>query len=210
MQLETLPSRASVSSATFRLPRGAVPGGRAGAGGELRRLRPRDRLCRDPGRQPCRRAGRPGRPAALGLGRGGGRMPGGLARQRAVRGAAAAPAAGGGDPAQEHGGRDPPQRQAHRQLSVLGAMPGLSRAAAPGPAGGRGREAMIEPPADQGARRHVGTTRETAARALGQLAKAGIARRRGRELLIRDLGCSRPWAIPTAELAGPTEDPDSG
>ena len=33
----------------------------------------------------------------------------------------------------------------------------------------------------------VGTTRETVARALGQLAKAGIARRRGRELLIRDL-----------------------
>ncbi|MFO1073185.1 MAG: Crp/Fnr family transcriptional regulator [Geminicoccaceae bacterium] len=75
------------------------------------------------------------------------------------------------------------------ELSVLGAMPRvyreLQRLARPV---GEGREAVIEPlPTQEALAAHVGTTRETVARALGQLAKAGIARRRGRELLIRDL-----------------------
>ena len=73
------------------------------------------------------------------------------------------------------------------ELSVLGAMPRvyreLLRLARPC-AGG----AVIAPlPTQESLAAHVGTTRETVARALGQLAKANIARRQGRELLIRDL-----------------------
>lgn len=73
------------------------------------------------------------------------------------------------------------------ELSVLGAMPRvyreLRRLARPA-----GQGAVIDPlPTQEALAAHVGTTRETVARALGQLTKAGITRRHGRELLIRDL-----------------------
>lgn len=72
------------------------------------------------------------------------------------------------------------------ELSILGAMQRvyreLLRLAQPSPEG-----AVVQPlPTQESLAAHVGTTRETVARALGQLAKTGIARRRGRELLIRD------------------------
>lgn len=75
------------------------------------------------------------------------------------------------------------------ELSILGAMPRvyreLRRLARPT---GDGRTAVIEPlPTQESLAAHVGTTRETVARALSQLAKAGVTRRQGRELLIRDL-----------------------
>ena len=58
---------------------------------------------------------------------------------------------------------------------------------------------MIAPlPTQESLAAHVGTTRETVARALGQLAKAGIARRRGRELLIRDLPLLEALSEPEA------------
>ena len=71
------------------------------------------------------------------------------------------------------------------ELSVLGAMQRmyreLSRLARPMPDGG----SVVSPlPTQEASAALVGTTRETVARALGQLAKAGIARRRGRELMI--------------------------
>lgn len=73
------------------------------------------------------------------------------------------------------------------ELSVLGAMQRtyreLSRLARPMPDGG---SAVSPLPTQEALAAVVGTTRETVARALGQLAKAGIARRRGRELLILD------------------------
>jgi CRP/FNR family transcriptional regulator, cyclic AMP receptor protein len=59
----------------------------------------------------------------------------------------------------------------------------LLRLARPAPGGG----AVVAPlPTQEELAASVGTTRETAARALAQLAKAGIARRRRRELLIRE------------------------
>jgi CRP/FNR family transcriptional regulator, cyclic AMP receptor protein len=71
------------------------------------------------------------------------------------------------------------------ELSVLSAMQRiyreLNRLARPGPEGG----AVIAPlPTQEGLAAVVGTTRETVARALGHLARAGTTRRRGRELLI--------------------------
>ena len=74
------------------------------------------------------------------------------------------------------------------ELSVLGAMQRdyreLSRLARPMPDGGSARISPL--PTQEALAALVGTTRETVARALGQLAKAGVARRRGRELLILD------------------------
>jgi DNA-binding GntR family transcriptional regulator len=50
-----------------------------------------------------------------------------------------------------------------------------------------GEGGVIDPlPTQETLAAHVGTTRETVARALSQLAKTGITRRRGRELMIRD------------------------
>lgn len=74
------------------------------------------------------------------------------------------------------------------ELSVLGAVQRvyreLLRLARPQAGGG----AVISPlPTQESMAGLVGSTRETVARALGQLTKAGIACRRGRELLIRDL-----------------------
>lgn len=73
------------------------------------------------------------------------------------------------------------------ELSVLGAMQRvyreLSRLAQPTP---DGRAAVAPLPTQEALAAVVGSTRETVARALGQLAKAGITRRRGRELLILD------------------------
>ena len=71
------------------------------------------------------------------------------------------------------------------ELSVLGAMQRvyreLSRLARPLPDGGT----VVSPlPTQEALAAVVGTTRETVARALGQLAKSGTVRRRGRELLI--------------------------
>ena len=73
------------------------------------------------------------------------------------------------------------------ELSLLGAVQRvyreLLRLARPCREG-----AVVSPlPTQEDIAAHVGTTRETVARALGQLTKAGIARRHGRELLIRDL-----------------------
>lgn len=73
------------------------------------------------------------------------------------------------------------------ELSVLGAVQRvhreLLRLARPCAEG-----AVIAPlPTQESLAAHVGATRETVARALSQLAKGGITRRRGRELLIRDL-----------------------
>jgi CRP/FNR family transcriptional regulator, cyclic AMP receptor protein len=72
------------------------------------------------------------------------------------------------------------------ELSVLGAMQRvyreLLRLARP-----CGEGTVVAPlPTQESMAALVGTTRETVARALGQLAKAGVAQRRGRELLIRD------------------------
>jgi CRP/FNR family cyclic AMP-dependent transcriptional regulator len=74
------------------------------------------------------------------------------------------------------------------ELSVLGAMQRvyreLLRLARPCAEGGG---VMVSPlPTQESLAAHVGTTRETVARALSQLAKAGITQRRGRELAIRD------------------------
>jgi CRP-like cAMP-binding protein len=71
-------------------------------------------------------------------------------------------------------------------LTVLGAMQRvyreLQRLAHPCPEG-----LAVKPlPTQESLAAHVGTTRETVARALGQLSRAGIAGRRGRELVIRD------------------------
>jgi len=71
------------------------------------------------------------------------------------------------------------------ELSVMGAMQRvyreLSRLARPLPDGG----VVVSPlPTQEALAALVGTTRETVARALGHLARAGTTRRRGRELLI--------------------------
>jgi CRP-like cAMP-binding protein len=84
------------------------------------------------------------------------------------------------------------------ELSVLGAMPRvyreLRRLARP-----QGAGAVVAPlPTQETLATHVGATRETVARALGQLAKAGIATRRGRELLIRDLALLEALGEPEA------------
>lgn len=73
------------------------------------------------------------------------------------------------------------------ELSILGAMQRvyreLLRLARPD-----GEGAVVAPlPTQESIAAHVGTTRETVARALGQLARAGITRRQGRELRIRDV-----------------------
>ncbi len=86
------------------------------------------------------------------------------------------------------------------ELSVLGAMQRvyreLLRLAQPQPDG----SAHISPlPTQEELAALVGTTRETVARALGQLTKSGIARRRGRELMIANRSGSKRWASPTAE-----------
>jgi CRP-like cAMP-binding protein len=84
------------------------------------------------------------------------------------------------------------------ELSVLGAMPRvyreLRRLARLTPKG-----AVVDPlPTQEALAAHVGATRETVARALGQLAKAGVARRCGRELLIRDLALLEALGEPEA------------
>jgi CRP-like cAMP-binding protein len=84
------------------------------------------------------------------------------------------------------------------ELSVLGAVPRvyreLRRLARP-----QGKGAVIAPlPTQEALAAHVGATRETVARALGQLAKAGIAARRGRELVIRDLSLLEALGEPEA------------
>ncbi len=70
------------------------------------------------------------------------------------------------------------------ELSVLSAMQRifreLHRLARPGPDG----TSIQQLPTQEQLAAVVGTTRETVARALGQLARDGIVRRRGRELLI--------------------------
>jgi CRP-like cAMP-binding protein len=72
------------------------------------------------------------------------------------------------------------------ELTVLGAMQRvyreLQRMARPSPEG-----LKVTPlPTQESLAAHVGTTRETVARAFGQLARAGIAGRSGRELVIRN------------------------
>jgi CRP-like cAMP-binding protein len=84
------------------------------------------------------------------------------------------------------------------ELSVLGAVPRvyreLMRLARPCPEG-----AVITPlPTQESLAAHVGATRETVARALSQLAKGGITRRRGRELLIRDMALLEALSEPEA------------
>lgn len=84
------------------------------------------------------------------------------------------------------------------ELSVLGAMPRvyreLRRLARPCATG-----AVVDPlPTQEALAAHVGATRETVARALSQLAKAGITRRRGRELLITDLALLEALGDPEA------------
>ena len=84
------------------------------------------------------------------------------------------------------------------ELSVLGAMPRvyreLRRLARP-----EGKGAVIVPlPTQEALAAHVGATRETVARALGQLVKGGVAVRRGRELLIRDLSLLEALGEPEA------------
>jgi CRP-like cAMP-binding protein len=73
------------------------------------------------------------------------------------------------------------------ELSVLGAMQRvyreLLRLGQPQPDG----SVLVSPlPTQENLAALAGTTRETVARALGQLAKLGVARRRGRELSIPD------------------------
>ena len=72
------------------------------------------------------------------------------------------------------------------ELSVLSAMQRIyreiHRLARPLPGGGVGISPL---PTQEQLAAVVGTTRETVARALGQLARDGIVLRRGRELLIR-------------------------
>lgn len=72
------------------------------------------------------------------------------------------------------------------ELSILSAMQRVYRELLRlGQADGDG--IVVSPlPTQESLAAHTGTTRETVARALGQLAKTGLARRRGRELLIRD------------------------
>jgi CRP-like cAMP-binding protein len=84
------------------------------------------------------------------------------------------------------------------ELSILGAMPRvyreLRRLARP-----QGGGAVIAPlPTQEALAAHVGATRETVARALSQLAKAGVTQRRGRELLIRDLALLEALGEPEA------------
>jgi len=87
------------------------------------------------------------------------------------------------------------------ELSILGAMPRvyreLRRLARPAGAGGPG--AVIDPlPTQEALAAHVGATRETVARALSQLTKAGVTCRRGRELVIRDLALLEALGDPEA------------
>lgn len=85
------------------------------------------------------------------------------------------------------------------ELSVLGAMPRvyreLHRLARPIDGAG----AVIDRlPTQEALAAEVGTTRETVARALGQLARAGIARRQRRELVIGDLALLAALGDPDA------------
>ena len=73
------------------------------------------------------------------------------------------------------------------ELSILGAMPRVYRELRRLARAEEGRAVIDRLPTQEALAAQVGTTRETVARALGQLAKAGVARRRGRELVIRDL-----------------------
>lgn len=83
------------------------------------------------------------------------------------------------------------------ELGLVGAVQRvhreLLRLARPGPDGG----AIVKPlPTQAELAAEAGTTRETVARVLGQLAKSGVAVRCGRELLIRDpavLEASAAW-----------------
>ena len=73
------------------------------------------------------------------------------------------------------------------ELAVLGAMQRVYRELhrLARPAGQGWRVAPL--PTQESIASQVATTRETVARALGQLVRAGVVERRGRELLIRDL-----------------------
>lgn len=75
------------------------------------------------------------------------------------------------------------------ELSVLGAVPRvyreLLRLAEPDPAE-PGAWQIAELPTQHDIASRVGATRETVARALGQILTSGVVRRRGRTLLIRD------------------------
>ena len=62
----------------------------------------------------------------------------------------------------------------------------LLRLARPDPEGAGGVVVVAPLPTQEDLAARVGTTRETVARALGRLARSGIARRRGRALSIRD------------------------
>lgn len=84
------------------------------------------------------------------------------------------------------------------ELSVLGAMPRVYRELRR-LARAQGRGGVIDPlPTQEALAAHVGATRETVARALGQLARAGVARRRGRELVIADLALLEALGDPQA------------
>jgi CRP-like cAMP-binding protein len=75
------------------------------------------------------------------------------------------------------------------ELSVLGAVPRvyreLLRLAAPDPSDASAWR-IAELPTQQDIASRVGATRETVARALGQILATGVVQRRGRTLLIRD------------------------
>ena len=75
------------------------------------------------------------------------------------------------------------------ELSVLGAVPRvyreLLRLAEPDPVDGSAWR-IAELPTQQDMASRVGATRETVARALGQILSHGVVQRRGRTLLIRD------------------------
>ena len=75
------------------------------------------------------------------------------------------------------------------ELSVLGAVPRvyreLLRLAEPDPSDAKAWR-IADLPTQQDIASRVGATRETVARALGQILTAGVVQRRGRTLLIRD------------------------
>ena len=86
------------------------------------------------------------------------------------------------------------------ELSVLGAVPRvyreLLRLAEPDPADASAWR-IAELPTQQDIASRVGATRETVARALGQILSAGVVQRRGRTLLIRDRDMLEELSDPT-------------
>lgn len=87
-------------------------------------------------------------------------------------------------------------------LNLMGAMPRvyveLQRLARPC------GEGLVIPrlPTQERLAAFAGTTRETVARAMGRLTKSGVARRRGRELVIRDPQRLRALILADGEAAG--------